>query len=91
MPNIKSAIKRVQITKVKTLQNSMVKTALKTSIKKLEDSLKAGDEEKAKELFVKATKTIDKAAAKGVIHKNTADRKKSSIARRMNQSKVSNG
>lgn len=87
MPNIKSAIKRVKITQAKALKNSMVKSALKTYIKKFEESLTSGDEQKINDLFIKATKHIDKAAAKGVLHKNTANRKKSSITQKLNASK----
>ena len=85
MPNIKSAIKRVQVTQTKTLKNTMIKSALKTYIRRFDEAIKAGDNEKLQAAFVKATKNIDKAAAKGILHKNTASRKKSLIARKMNQ------
>lgn len=90
MPNIKSAIKRVKVTQAKTLRNSMVKSALKTSIRKFETALKAGESENIQGTFVKATKLIDKAVAKGVLHKNTASRKKSSIAKKVNNVKTAN-
>ena len=89
MPNIKSAIKRVKVTSTKTLQNSMIKSALKTSVKKFDEALKTGDE-KVQDLYKKATKFIDKAAAKGVLHKNTAARKKSSISKKLNTLKDAN-
>lgn len=87
MPNIKSAIKRVKTTETKTMQNAMTKTALKTQLKKLDEALKVKDTKKADELLVSATKSIDKAVAKGVLHKNTANRKKSTIAKKLNQAK----
>lgn len=90
MPNIKSAIKRVKITASKTLQNSMVKSALKTSVKKFESAFKVGDAENVQVTFTKATKLIDKAVAKGVLHKNTAARKKSAIAKKVNKTKAVN-
>ena len=84
MPNIKSAKKRVLITEKKTLRNSMVKSAYKTSIKKFENALEAGNIEEAKTLFSQATKKIDQACSKGVIVKNTAARKKSNLAKKLN-------
>ena len=80
MPNIKSAKKRVKIIEKKTLQNSMIKSAYKSAIKKFESSLEAGNIEEAKALFSEATKKIDQACSKGVIVKNTAARKKSNLA-----------
>ena len=77
MPNIKSAKKRVNVTEVKTLQNKMVKTALKTSMKKFEAAVVAGDKEAAAKAYAIAVKKLDSAATKGIIHKNNAARKKS--------------
>ena len=68
MPNIKSAKKRVKVTEVKTLNNRTFKTALKTSVKKFEAALAAGD----------------KAAAKNLIHKSAAARKKSQFTLKLN-------
>ena len=84
MPNIKSAKKRVKIIEKKTLRNSMIKSAYKTYIKNFEEALEAGKIEEAKALFVKATKKIDQACTKGVIVKNTAARKKSNLAKKLN-------
>ena len=84
MPNIKSAKKRVLITKKKTLRNNMIKSAYKTSIKKFESALESGNIEEAKTLLSQATKKIDQACSKGVIVKNTAARKKSSLAKKLN-------
>ena len=84
MPNIKSAIKRVNTIKSKTEENAMVKTAYKTAIKNFNAAVEAGNKELADEKFKAATKAIDKAANKGVIKANTASRKKSSLAKSLN-------
>ena len=81
MPNIKSAKKRVLVTEVKALRNKMAKSALKTSIKKFESAVAAGDKEAAKQAYGVAVKKLDKAAAKGLVHKNMAARKKSQFTR----------
>ena len=83
MANIKSAKKRIKVTEKKTLQNKMVKSALKTAIKKFE-SVAANNVEEAKALFVKAAKSLDMAAQKGTVHKNMAARKKSRLAAKLN-------
>ena len=84
MPNIKSAKKRVKITEKKTLRNSMIKSAYKTAIKNFEEAIDAGKMDEAKVLFAEATKKIDQACTKGVIVKNTAARKKSNLAKKLN-------
>ena len=84
MPNIKSAKKRVLVIKKKTLQNQMVKSALKTAIKKFEALVESGDKKAAAEALSLVTKKIDQAAAKGILHKNTAARKKSQLAQKLN-------
>ena len=68
----------------KTLQNKMLKTALKTSIKKYEAALEAGDKEAAIATYKDAVKMIDVAVAKGHMHKNTAARRKSLFTRKLN-------
>ncbi|MCX7746743.1 MAG: 30S ribosomal protein S20 [Clostridia bacterium] len=83
MPNIKSALKRVKVTKVKTLKNSIKKSVLKTSIRKCKEAIAKGDAA-VTETFKNAIKTIDKAAAKNVLHKNTAARRKSKLAKAIN-------
>jgi len=85
LANIKSALKRIRITEAKTLRNRMVKSAVKTFIKKYEESIAAGNFEEAKRLYPRVSRVIDKAAAKGVIHKNTASRKKSKLALKLNK------
>ena len=84
MPNIKSAIKRVEVIKTKTLQNNMVKSAYKTAIRTFKEAVAAGNKEEATEAFKKATKLVDQACSKGVIKKNTASRKKSSLSKLYN-------
>lgn len=80
MPNIKSAKKRVLVTKKKTLINQMHKTALKTAIKKFEEAVTAADKDNAKVLFNDAVKKLDQGVYQGILHKNAAARKKSQLA-----------
>ena len=84
MPNIKSAIKRTRIIDKKTAENNMIKSAYKTAIKKFEAAVEAGDKSKAEEAFKLAVKKVDQACTKGVIKANTASRKKSSLAKKLN-------
>lgn len=84
MPNIKSAKKRVEITSIKTLRNRMAKTALKTSIKKFEAAVAAGDKEAATAAYKVAVKRMDRAALKGLVHANKAARKKSQFTLKLN-------
>ena len=84
MPNIKSAVKRVSIIEKKTAQNNMIKSAYKTAVKNFEAAVAEGDAKKAETLFSVATKKIDQACTKGVIVKNTAARKKSNLAKKLN-------
>jgi len=83
--NIKSAKKRIKVTQAKTLRNKMAKSALKTSIKKYETALAAGNVDEAKVLLGSAIKSIDMAASKGMIHKNVASRKKSRLTLKLNK------
>lgn len=80
MANIKSSIKRIKVTKTRTLRNKSIKSSVKTAIKKFEAAIADGDLDKARSLFPEVTSSIDKAAAKGVLHKNAASRKKSKLA-----------
>ena len=77
MPNIKSAIKRVDVIEKKTLRNNMIKSEYKTAVKKFEAAVTEGNKENAEKFFKLAVKKIDGACSKGVIKKNTASRKKS--------------
>lgn len=83
MPNIKSAKKRVIVTKTKTARNKARNSALKTAIKKANAAIEANAADK--DVLVKiAIKKIDQAEAKGLIHKNNASRKKSALAKKLN-------
>ena len=85
MPNIKSAKKRTKIIAAKTLKNQMFKTGLKTTIKKYEAAVVSNDKAvkaNLEQTYKDAVKKIDKAAARGIIHKNKAARKKSQFAKK---------
>lgn len=85
MPNIKSAAKRTRQTAKRELRNKRIKSLLKTSIRRFEEALQSGDQEAARNKLDAAVRQIDKAAAKGIVHKNNAARKKSSLCRKYNQ------
>ena len=85
MPNIKSAIKRVKVTEKKNLRNRMIKSAMRTSVKKFEAAVAAGDKEAAKTAYVAAVTMTDKAVAKNILHKNKAARKKSQFTIALNK------
>ncbi|RGR85732.1 30S ribosomal protein S20 [Heyndrickxia coagulans] len=82
MPNIKSAIKRVKVNEKNHAQNTAAKSAMRTAVKKFEAAVENNDEN-AKELLVDAVKRLDKAASKGLIHKNAASRKKSRLMKKL--------
>ena len=82
MPNIKSAKKRVKVNAVKAARNKAARSALRTEIKNANAAIVAG--ENKEEALKAAVKKIDQAAAKGLLHKNTAARKKSALARKAN-------
>ncbi len=75
MANIKSAKKRVKVITKKILRNKMIKSAVKTAIKKVNAAIAAGDQAVARETLKNAVSAIDKAKSKGIYHKNTASRK----------------
>ncbi len=85
MPNIKSAAKRVEITRLRTIRNARIKSALRTSIRKFEEAMKAADREDAGTKLRRAVVAIDKAVTKGILHKNAASRKKSRLTKRFNK------
>lgn len=72
MANIKSAKKRIKVTEKKTLRNKMIKSALKTAIKKFEVAVQANNKAEAATLYVEAARALDMSASKGVVHKNMA-------------------
>lgn len=85
MANIKSAKKRVKVIEKKTLRNKMIKSEVKTVIKKLEAAIASGDKAAAEAALLVVTSKLDKAAAKGVYHKNMVSRKVSRMAAAVNK------
>lgn len=85
MPNIKSAKKRVKVISTKTMQNRAANSALKTEIKKANAAIESNAANKA-EAVRAAVKKIDQAAAKGILHKNTAARRKSALDKKLHAS-----
>ena len=85
MANIKSQIKRIKTNEKARLRNKSVKSALKTSVRKFREAADAGDAAKANEALKTASKQLDKAASKGVIHANQAANRKSAMAKRAAQ------
>ena len=84
MPNIKSAKKRVKVIETKTLKNKMIKSRMRTVVKKFVAAVEAGNKEAAVAAYKLAVKTVDKVAAKGIIHKNAAAHKKSQFTKLLN-------
>jgi small subunit ribosomal protein S20 len=78
--NIKSQIKRIKTNEKARLRNKSVKSSLKTAIRKANEAVAAGDAEQAETLSRAASRQLDKAVSKGVIHKNQAANKKSALA-----------
>ena len=85
MPNIKSAKKRVLVNEAKAAQNKAVKSAIKTNLKKFEAAVAEGNRSEAEGAYKVAVKAVDKAAAKGLLHKNNAAHKKSSLTIKLNK------
>ena len=83
MANIKSQIKRNRQNEAAHERNKSVRSALKTAVRRFTEAVDAGDVEKAKALAVDAGKKLDKAASKGVIHKNQAANRKSAVAKKV--------
>ena len=85
MPNIKSSKKDVISSKVAYEKNKADKSALKTAVKKFEATVVAGDKAAAEVAHKNAVQAVDKAVTKGILHKNTAARKKSSMTLQLNK------
>jgi small subunit ribosomal protein S20 len=83
--NIKSQIKRIKTNEARRQRNKSVKSSVKTAVRKFREAAEAGDKDKAVELLQAASRSLDKAASKGVLHANQAANKKSAMA------KVANG
>lgn len=85
MANIKSAKKRILVNRTKALRNQMVRSQLKTVIKKFNAAVDAGDKAVASEMYKLAVKKVDQAVAHGILHKNNAAHKKSEFTIRYNK------
>ncbi len=83
MANIKSQIKRNRQNEARRVRNKSVRSSLKTRVKRFLDAVEAGDTERASEAYQTAARAFDRAASKGVIHKNTAANKKSRLAKKL--------
>lgn len=87
MANIKSQKKRILTNEKRRVRNKEVRTALKTQIKQFHQALASGGEEEATRALHKASRELDRAASKGVVHRNNAANRKSSLARMLNASR----
>jgi small subunit ribosomal protein S20 len=85
MPNIKSAIKRVKVSEKRRLNNASHKSALRTAVKSFETAAASSNVDTATAALITASRKLDKAATKGLIHKNAAARKKSRLAKKLNE------
>ena len=82
MANIKSALKRVKVSREQNLRNRMISSAVKTAIKKFDKALESKDEAAIEEAYTAAVSKVDKSVTKGVIHKNASNRKKAQLAKK---------
>ena len=82
MANIKSQIKRIKTNEKARQHNAAVKSALKTAVRRFREAAESGDATATQEALVKASRQLDKAASKGVIHKNQAANRKSAMAKK---------
>ncbi len=85
MANIKSAKKRILVSRRNAERNKAIRTGVKTAVKKVNAAIEAKDQAAAREALLSATAIIDKACSKGVYHKNTASRKVSRLAQAVNK------
>lgn len=85
MANIKSQQKRNRTNERSRLRNKSVKSSLRTAVRAFREAAEAGEKDKAAELLVSTSRRLDKAASKGVIHKNQAANKKSALARALHK------
>ena len=83
MANIKSQIKRIKTNEKRRMRNKSVRSSVRTAVRRFREAAEAGDTERAVELQRAAARALDKAASKGVIHKNQAANRKSAMARRV--------
>ncbi|OPX10985.1 30S ribosomal protein S20 [Mycobacterium sp. AT1] len=85
MANIKSQKKRILTNETARLRNQSVKSALRTAVRGFREAIDAGEKDKAAELLTTTSRKLDKAASKGVIHKNQAANKKSALAQALHK------
>lgn len=85
MANIKSAKKRILVTETRTARNKAIRSKVKTSIKKVTAAIEANDKAAAEAALVVATAEINKAASKGIYHKNNSSRKISRLTKAVNK------
>ncbi|GAB4083146.1 30S ribosomal protein S20 [Modestobacter muralis] len=83
MANIKSQIKRIKTNEIARKRNVAVKSSLKTQVRRFRSAAEAGDKEAAATALQIASKALDKAASKGIIHKNQAANRKSALAKKV--------
>ena len=84
MPNIKSAIKRVEVSRKRAAKNASNRSAIKTAIKKFDDAMTSDSTDKIKTTFTKAISLLDRAAQDGLIHRNAVARRKSKLTKKLN-------
>ena len=84
MANIKSQVKRNRTNEIARVRNQSVRSSLRTAIRKFRGAVEAGDKTAATELLVSTSRELDKAVSKGVVHRNQAANKKSSMAKAAN-------
>jgi small subunit ribosomal protein S20 len=84
MANIKSAIKQNRQAEKRRVRNAAVRSTVRTAVKSTRTAIEGGQAEQARESVLRTIQVLDKAATKGVIHKNTAARKKSRLMRQLN-------
>ena len=87
MPNIASSIRQIRTDSQRTLRNKNIRTRVKTDIKKAEKMIDSGKLEDAEKAVLDAVSQLDKAAVKGVLHKNNTSRRKSRLVARLNRAK----
>lgn len=83
MPNVRSAAKRMRVSERKRLRNISAKSKIRTYVKRFESAAQQDEKESAAKLYRQTSSLLDKAAAKGIIHKNTANRRKSRLAAKL--------
>ena len=84
MANIKSAMKRIRQSEKRRVRNAAVRSTMRTSVKSTRAAIEGAQSDQARESLLRTIQVLDKAATKGVIHKNTAARRKSRLTRQLN-------